>query len=281
MGKIFDALEKADRDLSVALPTSNKNRHTRRDNGEEDNVVPLLKPNTFEKTKKLDANLISYHAPQSVEAELFKVLRTNLLFPAEGPVLKTILVTSPTAGDGKSMVSANLSISIAQGVEDYVLLIDTDLRRPTQHSLFGYKRVNGLSEYLKQGTNIANMMLATPIPKLTLIAAGQAPHNPTELLTSKKMKTLLTEVSTRYDDRYIVIDSPPPTMATETTAIAKMVDGVLIVVRKGKTPRNAVSELIDQVGRDKIIGIVFNFSDQSVKKYYGYGKAYLEESDKK
>jgi protein-tyrosine kinase len=90
------------------------------------------------------------------------------------------------------------------------------------------------------------------------------------------MKSLISEVSRRYEDRYIIIDSAPPTLASETNAIANYVDGIIIVVRSGKTPRRAVTEVIEQLGKEKILGIVLNHSEQTLKKYYGYGKSYYK-----
>ena len=94
------------------------------------------------------------------------------------------------------------------------------------------------------------------------------------------MKALISEVAGRYEDRYIIIDSPPPSMAAETSALARLVEGVIIVVKNGKTPQRAVTELVEQVGKEKILGFVLNFCDQSVKQYYGYGKTYYRKDEK-
>lgn len=276
MGKIFEALEKADRGNPASLRKSMKVMRAGNDTINKEKVVSLGNLNKYGNDNLLDPNLVTYYAPQSIESELFKLLRTNLLFPSEGPAPRTILVTSAVAGDGKSFVSANLGISIAQGVEEYVLLLDCDIRKPSIHSMFGYQQADGLSEYLARGTDLSSFILKTPVPKLSLLAGGNPPGNPAELLTSNKMKQLIKEVSGRYDDRYIIIDSPPLSVASETAAIAKLVDGVVLVVKGGKTPRHAATELIDQIGREKIVGIVFNFSDQLVKKYYDYGKSYYQ-----
>jgi exopolysaccharide/PEP-CTERM locus tyrosine autokinase len=273
MGKIFDALEKAD----LVKKTGPLMKHKRLDNDTQmgnEKVVPLPDLNKNVNGLELDKNLVTFHHPQSVEAELFRVFRTNLLFPADGKKPKTILITSPLPGDGKSFTCANLAISIAQGVEEHVLLIDCDVRKPTVHTTFGYNQGIGLSDHLAFGTDIAKTLLKTPVNKLTILPAGRPPKNPTELLSSQKMKKLLDEVKSRYEDRYIVIDSPPPSMAPETNAIVKYVDGVIIVVKAGKTPRSAVTETIEHIGKDKILGIVLNQADQNVKKYYGYGKSY-------
>ena len=273
MGKIFDALEKSNRQ-SQAEALSRRHSSAKRANRGNDNVVALDNSNRIIKGQNIDSNLVAYHAPRSVEAELFKVLRTNLLFPASGNLPRKILITSPLPGDGKSFVTSNLAISIAQGVEEYVLLIDCDVRRPKIHKYFGFGQVVGLSEHLSVGTELSKTLLKTPIPKLTVLPAGQPPENPTELLSSKRMKALLNEVATRYDDRFIIIDSPPPSMAAETTAIVNFVDGVILIVKAGSTPRSAVDETIEQIGKEKILGVVLNQSDQPLKKYYSYGKHY-------
>lgn len=280
MGKIFDALEKADASLGKRIPSRRK-KETAEKTAESikkshDKIVALTNLNQNVQKLELLKDLVTYHAPQSVEAELFKALRTSLLFPADGQTPKTILVTSPLPGDGKSFTSANLSISIARGVEEHVMLIDCDLRKPTIHALFGYKQVVGLSDYLALEIDLAKALLKTPIEKLTLLPAGRPPKNPTELVSSKKMKILLEEVKARYDDRYIIIDSPPPSMAAETNAIVKYVDGVLVVVKAGRTPRSAVKQLVEQIGKDKMLGIVLNHAGQTAKKYYGYGKSYYK-----
>jgi exopolysaccharide/PEP-CTERM locus tyrosine autokinase len=279
MGKIFDALEKADSTHKSGRRIKNK-RSWDYLQTQNEKIVPLPDLNQNSHERELDNSLVSFHYPQSVEAELFRVFRTNLLFPSDGKTPKTILTTSPLPGDGKSFTCANLAVSIAQGVEEHVLLMDCDVRKPTIHTIFGFKQGIGLSDHLAFGTDIAKTLLKTPVDKLTILPAGKPPNNPSELLSSKKMKKLLDEVKTRYEDRYIIIDSPPPSMAPETNAIVKYVDGVIIVVRAGKTPRSAVTETIEQIGKDKILGIVLNQADQNVKKYYGYGKSYYAEDKK-
>lgn len=268
MGKISDALEKADRSTeSSVVPREVEGVKTA-----EKNVLPLSNALKLNKDKELDERLITYFAPRSVEAELFKVLRTNLLFPSAGKPPRIVLVTSATQGDGKSFISSNLAVIIAQGIEEHVLLVDADIRSPMIHRYFGIGSVEGLSEFLAKDNDVSKILQKTKIPKLSILPGGKPPLNPTELLSSKKMKALLEEVRERYDDRYIIIDSPPLAIAAETSAIANYVDGVIFVIRSGKTPRAAIYEAIEQIGREKILGIVLNDSEQSLKKYYGYKK---------
>jgi protein-tyrosine kinase len=275
MGKIFEALEKATRQTKQknAGPAKARKKGGSRPTN-DGNVVPFNNLKHSAQDLQFDSALVAYHDPHSVEAELFKVLRTNLLFPDKGRPPKTILITSAMPGEGKSFVAANLAISIAKGVEEHVLLVDADVRRASIHEFFGLGQTGGLSDYLQKGTNVSKHFVKTPVDKLTILPAGSPPDNPVELLTTQKMKALLQEVSRRYEDRFIIIDSAPSSLASETAAIAKYVDGFIIVVRAGKTPRKAVTEVIEQLGKEKVLGIILNRSDQSAKKYYGYGKSY-------
>lgn len=276
MGKIFEALEKAEKQTAPSRTVYKMPPKKSRAVIQEEKVFSFAGGTMPKSDMRMDASLITYHAPQSVEAELFKVLRTNLLFPSEGVPAKSILVTSAMPGDGKTFVSANLAISIAQSVEEHVLLVDCDIRRPSLHALFGFGQVKGLSDYLTGTESVEKLLLKTPLSKLTLLPGGRTPHNPSELLSSKKMLALLDEITQRYEDRYVIVDSPPPSMATEVTAIAKHIQGVVFVIRSGKTPRRAVADTLDKIGKEKVVGFVLNQAEQSVKKYYGYSKGYYK-----
>ncbi len=239
---------------------------------------------------KMDRNFVTFLKPHSFEAEQFRMLRTNLLFPISGRSPRTIMVTSAIPGEGKSFIAANLAISIAQIISEYVLLIDCDLRTPCLHTRFGFgDDVPGLSEYLSHGSHfeavnrkkfgnipelseylsdgvfLSSLFLKTKIHKLTMLPAGKPPYNPSELLSSKQMADLLKKEKSRYSNRYIIIDSPPPKLMTETSVIARQVDGILLVVKYGSTPRKLVADLVDMLGKEKIVGIILNGFD-------GYGK---------
>jgi protein-tyrosine kinase len=120
----------------------------------------------------MDPHLVTFHDPTSIESEIFKILRTNILFPKTGAPPASIMVTSAIPGDGKSFVAANLAISIAQGIENHVLLMDCDMRRSTIHRKFGFgDTVPGLSEFLSQGTPLSSLLRKTAIDKLTILPA--------------------------------------------------------------------------------------------------------------
>ena len=226
------------------------------------------------RTVDIDPLLVTYHNPASVEAEIFKILRSNILFPKNsGPPPRTILVTSAIPGDGKSFVAANLAVSMAQGVEDHVMIMDCDLRRSTIHRRFGFHDdVPGLSDYLSRQQPLASLLQKTAVDKLTLLPSGPPPQNPSELLSSPARRELLVEVRDRYPDRYIVVDSPPPQLTAETTALAKYVDGIILVVKYASTPKALLTELVEKLGKEKIIGVVMNSYRVPMTERYKYGK---------
>lgn len=238
-----------------------------------------LKKQTAQYDKNaIDKNLVSLFNPESIEAEQFKILRTNLLFPSAGAAPRSIMVTSALPGEGKSFVSANLAISVARHINRSVLLVDCDLRRPTVHQQFGFGETAGLVDYLSRGWELPSLLLNTIVEHLTILPAGKPPANPSELLSSERMYDLLKEVSARYHDRLIIIDSPPPRLAAESSALARQVDGILLVVKYARTPRDMITDLIDKLGPDKVLGAIVNNFEMSLpfyaKRYYGYYSKY-------
>jgi protein-tyrosine kinase len=228
--------------------------------------------------EKMDQNLVSFFNPQSFEAEQFKILRSNLLYPVTGNPPRSVMITSSMPGEGKSFVAANLAISVALNINRHVLLMDCDLRRPSIHSRFGFEDVPGLSDYLSNGVPLLDLLIRTFVDKLTILPSGQPPDNPSELLSSERMSELLAEATERYPDRLIILDSPPPALTAETSVLSRWVDGVIIVIKHGKTPRAGVSDVIDKIGKEKIIGAVMNnfevYSSRYYGKYYGKGQGY-------
>jgi len=245
-----------------------------KDDGQRQESRDTFSPRS--KTRAIDKNLISLLDPQCFESEQFKILRTNIFVPVEGTAPRSLIVTSVAPGEGKSFVAANLAISVAKAIDRHVLLMDCDLRRPTIHSLFGLGRTEGLSDYLTRGTSLPTLLQKTKVPKLTILPAGNLPHNPAELLSSERMADLIHEVSERYRDRFIIVDSPPPKLTAETFVLANQVDGVLLVVKYGNTPRDMVADLIAKMGEDRILGVVLNHFDVRTPgyRYRYYGKYY-------
>jgi len=200
-------------------------------------------------------------------AEQYRMLRTTVLQHSNGNPPRTILVTSTLQGEGKSTVAANLAITIAQSVKEHVLLIDCDLREPTLQRIFGVKPVRGLADYLRRKVPLEDLLLRTEVGKLSFLPAGPRAADASELLASDKMRSLMAEVRARYDDRYIILDSTPLLPTTDPSILAQQVDAILLVVRAGMANRELVSRVVDTLGREKIMGVVFNAIEPTPASY--------------
>jgi exopolysaccharide/PEP-CTERM locus tyrosine autokinase len=255
-----------------ATSLSNKAHANDEEGGRQRNVTSFDGTEILCDSINVDRNLVVLLKPHSFESEQFKMLMTKLLFPPSGEPIRSLIVTSAVPDEGKSFVTANLAISIAQNLQKHVLIIDCDLRRPSIHKQFGLGDVPGLSEHIANGTSLSSLLLKTNVDRLSILPGGKPPFNPVELLSSQQMSKLLEEVKERYSDRYIVIDTPPPKMTAETYALSRQVDGIILVVEYGKTPRKMVSDVVEIMGKEKIIGVVLNKFDMSLSSYYGYGK---------
>ena len=225
---------------------------------------------------EMDPRILAFMEPGSLGGEALKLLRAKILARNSESRPRSIMVTSAQPMDGKTTIAVNLAINIALGINEHVLLVECDLRRPVLAKLLGLNEdERGLCNYLEGETSVAPYLKRTPVKKLTLLPAGKPPSNPAELLSSEKMKRLIEEVKNRYEDRYIILDSTPAHLLAETTSLVSMIDGVLLVVRSGKTPKDALIEAIDNLGREKILGVIFNNSDEAFKGY-GYYYQYYE-----
>lgn len=214
--------------------------------------------------------------------EAYKTARTNIRFSlSSGRGCKKIIVTSAGPGEGKTTTCLNLAIAFAQ-TKSRVLIIDADLRKPRINRHLSIDRENGLSDLLCGMISTNDAIKYCTRHNLDCITAGQIPPNPAELLSSKEMELLLEELSEGYD--YIFIDTPPVTVVTEAAAMAKCVDGVIIVVRQNHTIAESVARARENLSlaNAKILGYILNgvdeqsygygaYGSRSVKRYGGYG----------
>ncbi len=212
--------------------------------------------------------------PRGNSAEALRAVRTKLIFSNEFASLKTLLVTSTMEAEGKSTVAANLGVAFAQqGVR--VLLVDSDMRRANLHHMFGVKRSPGLSALLEGEADISDVVQATQLPNLFLIAAGATPTNPAELIGGASLKEILGRLSAEFD--LVLLDSPPLLAVADASILGAMTDGVLLVVRAGRPGRDeicAARDLLENVGAH-VVGAVLNDPDGEVVRsggtYYFYG----------
>ncbi len=232
---------------------------------------------------KLSAYLVSLLEPKSLAAEQFKRLRTLILRKMKSRMENMILVTSAIQGEGKTTTALNLAISTAQGMNETVLMIDTDLRKPGVHTHLGIEAERGLVDYLREERDLPELLIKTEVPKLTILPSGKPPENPSELLASNRMSQLLREVKDRYDNRFVILDSSPLNVFTDAAILAPQVEGVLLVVKDGGTPRDYVQRAIMQLEGSRILGLILNqFSaPESLKDTYYYYYDYdYDRSDK-
>jgi capsular exopolysaccharide synthesis family protein len=136
------------------------------------------------------------------------------------------------------------------------------------HKVFGLNNRVGLSNYLDEDIPLPHTFNKTEMEKLTIIPAGSTPDNPSELLSSKKMLDLVHEMKSRYDDRYIIFDSTPVYQTPDPAILAKHIDGIILVVRSGKANREVIARTVESLGKEKILGVVFNMSHEPIKSYY-------------
>jgi len=285
VGKVFKALKLADE--SVGLEQAETKQDELHSPVEREKAVISGPPPSIVRSAaddsahlgRWDARLTLATASTGPMAESIRSLRTRILHPATGGVPRSILVTSASPGEGKSFICANLSISLAQGVDDYCLLVDCDLRRPAQHIMFGLSNRAGLADYLQHKKKLSELIVPSGVDKLSILPAGPRSINPAELVGSASMTGLVDELEGRYEDRIVILDSPPLNAASETAILARHVDGVILVVRHGLSRREHVKALVDTIGRDKIIGVVFNayktnLLDAKVFGYYEYQQNY-------
>jgi tyrosine-protein kinase Etk/Wzc len=206
-------------------------------------------------------------------AEAYRALRTKLLFLRDRLPLRTLVITSATVGEGKTTTAANIATALAQqGVR--VLLVDADLRRPRLHRLFGVARSPGLTDLLKNTAEAHEAIRHTAIEGLHLLPRGTPTSQPAELLGGDWMVAALRQLAREYD--MVVIDTPPTLSASDAASLAGRADGVLFVLRAGRTHRAMAQEAMHQlesVGAN-VIGAVLNDPDAHVEKYEAYGYAY-------
>lgn len=214
--------------------------------------------------------LVALHSPKSTVAEAFRAMRSSLLLSRPGGVPKVILITSSIPSEGKSVVSTNLAIVLAQS-GSRVLLVGADLRKPTIHHVFHIPYGTGLSAVLASDADPKDHIVNFPeLPMLDLMAAGPQPPFPAEMLASAKMRELLAKWREEYD--YIVLDSPPVSMVTDAVVLSPMADVVLLVARMGTVTRGAlrISRGLLTRSQAPMGGVVLNSIDQGAMYYY-YG----------
>jgi polysaccharide biosynthesis transport protein len=233
--------------------------------------IPFFKEERLKGTSvdtKLDRTAVCVHLPRSRPAEAYRSVRTAVCFSALGSTHRLIMVSSPAAGDGKSTLALNLSISLAMSGKR-TILIESDFRRPKVHKLTGVDNKRGIVDVLRGDSELDDTVQSTSVESFFVLPCGRRPKDPAELLSRPEYEHLLDVLRQKYD--YVIIDSPPVLAVTDPTSIAPRVDGVLIAMRLSRHTRDLGRRTLEQL-RDvgaTVSGIVINGVEES--DGYGYG----------
>ena len=225
---------------------------------------------------------IVFEGPDSPHAEAYRVLRTNILFSQKDPKLNTITVVSGGAGEGKSTTIFNLATVFAQN-GSRVLVVDSDLRRPSIHKVLKVSNSVGLTNFLLKQNTLEEVIQTTPLATLDVMPSGKLPSSSMGVLSSAQMKELIRELKRRYD--YVFFDSPPIMGVSDASILSSEVDAVMQVIQYRRYPQPMTiraKQMIEKVGGN-LLGIVLNninmASDENYYYYSGYYYDYYSKNE--
>jgi succinoglycan biosynthesis transport protein ExoP len=236
-------------------------------------IIPMLAESELPSNDDQARDLYVYKYPTSRVAECCRSLRTNILFSAADRPLKTVLVSSANPREGKTTSVIYLGTTMAQSGQR-VLLIDTDMRRPRLHKSTGVSRQRGLSNLIVGDASYDDVIKTTDIPNVYVLPCGPLPPNPAELLMTKRFETVLAELGERFDR--IILDSPPLQAVTDAVVLSRYADGVILVVKAGKTLREEVKRSVKSITdvNGSLVGVILNELDIADRRYGYYYQYY-------
>lgn len=233
-------------------------------------------------TSAPSAALVAHADPKSPSAEAYRSLRTSIQFAGLDHKCRSIVVTSSSPGEGKSTTVANFGVVTAQ-TGSRVCLVDSDLRRPTLHRIFGIGNSRGLTTALLEGLSFTQVAQPTAVPNLFVLTSGPLPPNPAELVGSNRMRESLEAAVGDFE--LVLLDSPPVVSVSDAIALASFTDGVVLVVSSGKVPHDVVRRAAGQIEavKGRILGVVINNvnlkRDGYYYDYYRYYQSYYAPND--
>jgi capsular exopolysaccharide synthesis family protein len=217
--------------------------------------------------------LVTLKDPSSVAAEAFRTLRTNIQFSGLQKPIKTLLVTSPAPDEGKSVTIANLAVTMAQSGHS-TILVDADLRRPSQHTLWGLPNEKGLTTVMLESKLRDLPLQATKVDNLSVLTSGPLPPNPADLISTRRMDEILKALTDKAE--IVLFDAPPVLAVTDTALLGSKLDALLLVVKAGATRRDhaqRAKELLERASI-RVIGVALTNAprDTTMNSYYGVQK---------
>ena len=237
--------------------------------------LPSQPPPVYSQTKvvSLEPGRLATHRVltllgDSLAIDTYNLLCTRILAKTGANNSNAIMLTSCGQGEGKTLTAINLAVTIARRVQHTVLLVDADLRNPKIHDYLGLPAAKGLVEHLSEDVPLAELLVSPGVPRMVVLPAGKPVHGAAEILGSPRMEQLVHEVKSRYPDRYVIFDSPPLLTVSDSLALSSHMDGLLLVVEAGQTPRADVRKALELCKDKPLLGLIMNKSLHSRKPYY-------------
>jgi len=257
--KTVPEIEKAGIAVLGTIPLIKENNKVWSRNGKHRNKIES-------EELKISSNLVTHLDPKSAVSEAYRTFRTNLQFTQADTPLRTVLVTSPGPSEGKSTTISNLAITLSQsGLK--ILVVDTDLRKPVLHGIFGVAREPGVVHYLSGKAELKSVIKQTPVENIFLMPAGIIPPNPNELIGSQKFKNMVEELKAEFD--FVLFDSPPVMAVADATVLSTIMDGVVLVICAGQSHHATMEKIVSSLKGVKanVVGGVLN--KIKLEKIYG------------
>ncbi|HTY03057.1 MAG TPA: CpsD/CapB family tyrosine-protein kinase [Rhodocyclaceae bacterium] len=217
---------------------------------------------TLNRTILRENRIISALAGEPV-VDAYKILCIQVLQQLRASAGNAVAIVSPGDDEGKTLTAVNLAISLAQEVDQTVLLVDANLRDPAIHKYFGFRPEVGLSSYLIDGVSVEQLLINPGIDRLVVLPGGRPLQNSTEMLGSIKMATLVTELKSRYPSRIVLFDLPPVLSIADALAFAPYVDAALMVVQENKTSRAEIQRAAEMLKGVRLLGTVLNMAAEA------------------
>jgi capsular exopolysaccharide synthesis family protein len=278
MSRIFDALQRSKLEgasfdfpltssLAAELPLAAQITQAMEDGADECATKDIVRDQSLAISPSPTSRLVSLTEHMSLGAEKFRFLSVRLRQLRQTCSLQTVLITSVVPEEGKSMVSANLAITLAQRRPQKILLLEGDLRRPSLSTCFGLPKLPGLSEWLQGDLGPTANIYHLEGAGFWLLPAGSPPENPLELIQSARLSELMDHLTGRFD--WILIDSPPVLPMADARVWTRSADGVLLVVREGKTEKRQLQRGLRALEQTKLVGVVLNScANRDYNNYY-------------
>ena len=261
MERIKKAIERARNERDGVVSTSSVQPRS-----SEKHAIPASTENikyTRTRTINVDPEILKQNrviaqSSENYDRDAFRLLRTQVLQRMRSHNWNALAVTSAQPGEGKSLVAVNLAIALAMDVNQTVLLVDLDIRRPSIHEYFNYAPDKGISDFLLHDTPLQDILINPGIERMVVLPGREALYNSSEMLSSPKMVALVEELKTRYPSRLIIFDLPPLLATDDALAFSPYVDSILLVAEEGKTSKEDLKQVKNILKDSNIIGTVLN-----------------------